>query len=190
MGQFPGTRRPERVPEAPTGTPEHHSGLRPVVQSVQYLLSSRTCAPGYDYATLATVTKVELDAWVEEEVVELPGYRTDIAVQYGAANIVCLPSYYGEGLPKSLVEAAACGRAVITTNHPGCRDAIVPGKTGILVPVKDATAIANAIEALVNEPERRAQMGAAARKLAEEAFPIEKIVDQHLAIYEELLTDG
>ena len=138
----------------------------------------------------SSVTQVELDAWVEEEVVELPGYRTDIAVQYGAANIVCLPSYYGEGLPKSLVEAAACGRAVITTNHPGCRDAIVPGKTGIVVPVKDATAIADAIEALLNEPERRAQMGAAGRKLAEEAFAIEKIVDQHLAIYEELLTDG
>jgi len=71
-----------------------------------------------------SATQSELRGWSAERIVELPGYRTDIAAQYAAANIVCLPSYYGEVLPKTLVEAAACGRAVVTTNHPGCRDAI------------------------------------------------------------------
>lgn len=137
-----------------------------------------------------SVQQTELDAWSAEGVVELLGYRTDIAEQYAAANIVCLPSYYGEGLPKTLVEAAACGRAVVTTNHPGCRDAIESGVTGVLVPVKNASALADAIQTLVEAPERRLSMGKAGRKLAEEAFSIDRVVNQHMAIYEELLADA
>jgi len=118
------------------------------------------------------------------------GYRTDIAHQYAAANVVCLPSYYGEGLPKCLVEAAACGRAVVTTDHPGCRDAIRPDESGLLVPIKNEVALADAIQQLVESPDLRQRMGEAGRVLAEEAFAIEKVVDQHLRIYEELLSDG
>jgi glycosyltransferase involved in cell wall biosynthesis len=103
---------------------------------------------------------------------------------------VCLPSYYGEGLPKTLVEAAACGRAVITTNHPGCRDAVEPDVTGVLVPVKSAPALADAIQMLIETPERRLRMGRAGRELAEQVFSIDRIVEQHLAIYKELLGDG
>ncbi|MGM2743215.1 glycosyltransferase, partial [Bacillus cereus group sp. Bce013] len=88
------------------------------------------------------------------------GYRKDIAAQYAAANIVCLPSYR-EGLPKSLVEAAACGRAVVTTDVPGCRDAITPDVTGLLVPVKDAVALADAIQRLIEDCELRNNMGQA-----------------------------
>lgn len=137
-----------------------------------------------------SIEQAELDTWHAEGVVELLGYRSDIAKQYAAANIVCLPSYYGEGLPKTLVEAAACGRAVITTNHPGCRDAIEPDVTGVLVPVKNASALADAIQALIESPERRLRMGKAGRELAEKAFSIDRIVEQHLAIYKELLGDG
>ena len=137
-----------------------------------------------------SVTKAELERWKEEGVVTLMGYRTDIAHQYASANIVCLPSYYGEGLPKCLVEAAACGRAVVTTDHPGCRDAIWPDKSGLLVPIKNAVALADAIQQLVDSLESRQRMGTAGRALAEEAFAIEKVVDQHLQIYEELLGDG
>ena len=134
-----------------------------------------------------SVTQLELDGWSTEGAVDLPGYRSDIAEQYAAANIVCLPSYYGEGLPKTLVEGAACGRAVVTTDHPGCRDAIDPDVTGILIPVKNPVALADAIQTLIESPERRAQMGRAGRELAEQAFAIEKIVKQHLIIYQELL---
>ena len=104
---------------------------------------------------------------------------------------MCLPSYYGEGLPKCLVEAAACGRAVVTTDHPGCRDAIRPDESGLLVPIKNEVALADAIQQLVESPDLRQPMGEAGRALAEEAFvAIEKVVDQHLRIYEELLGDG
>jgi glycosyltransferase involved in cell wall biosynthesis len=133
-----------------------------------------------------SATQSELDGWSAERIVELPGYCTDIAAQYAAAHIVCLPSYR-EGLPKGLVEAAACGRAVVTSDVPGCRDAIDPNITGVLVPAKNPIALADAIQALIESPERRAQMGKAGRELAEQAFAIEKIVAQHMTIYRELL---
>ena len=133
-----------------------------------------------------SVTQQQLDLWASEGQVELLGFRKDIAAQYAAGNIVCLPSYR-EGLPKSLVEAAACGRAVVTTDVPGCRDAITLGVTGLLVPVKDAVALADAIQTLIKDPELRNGMGQAGRALAEEAFAIEKIVDQHMDIYRDLI---
>lgn len=133
-----------------------------------------------------SVTQQELDWWAAEGNVELLGYRTDIAAQYAQANIACLPSYR-EGLPKSLIEAAACGRAVVTTDVPGCRDAITPDVTGLLVPVKDAVALADAIQTLIEDPELRNNMGQAGRALAEKAFTIEKIVNLHMDIYRELL---
>ena len=142
-----------------------------------------------DAGNLTSVTEAELDKWRKEGVVELMGFRPDIAAQYAAANIVCLPSYR-EGLPKSLVEAAACGRAVVTTDVPGCRDAITPNETGLLVPVKDSVALADAIQKLVEDSELRTRMAKAGRELAEEAFSIEKIVAQHLNIYEEVSANG
>ena len=87
-----------------------------------------------------------------------------------------------------LVEAAACGRAVVTTNVPGCRDAITPDKTGLLVPVRDGHALADAIIRLVEAPSLRQSMGAAGRILAENEFDIERIAHKHLDIYHELLT--
>lgn len=142
-----------------------------------------------DPGNLTSVTEAELDQWRKQGVVELMGFRSDIAEQYAAANIVCLPSYR-EGLPKSLVEAAACGRAVVTTDVPGCRDAITPGETGLLVPVKDSVALADAIQKLIEDSELRKRMGRAGRGLAEEAFAIEKIVAQHLKIYDEVSANG
>ena len=135
----------------------------------------------------SSLTQIELGHLAAEAEVELLGYRNDIAEQYAASNIVCLPSYFGEGLPKSLVEAAACGRAVITTNHPGCKEAIIPNLTGLLVPPRDPVALANAIYELIKYPERRKRMGLAGRMLAEEKFKIERIVKQHIDIYKKLL---
>jgi glycosyltransferase involved in cell wall biosynthesis len=133
-----------------------------------------------------SITDAELALWKSQGDVCFPGFRTDIARQYAESNVVCLPSYYREGLPKNLVEAAACGRAVVTTDVPGCRDAIVPGESGILVPPRNAEALANAIQALLSDPVRRRGMGKAGRALAEKEFAIEKIVAAHLAIYREL----
>ena len=86
-----------------------------------------------------------------------------------------------------MIEAAACGRAVVTTDVPGCRDAIEPNVTGLLVPVRNAVALADAIQFLIENPEKRKAMGQAGRVLAEREFTIEKVVDSHLDIYNELM---
>jgi glycosyltransferase involved in cell wall biosynthesis len=141
-----------------------------------------------DPGNLSSITTEEMNDWKHEGIVDLMGYRTDIAEQYAASNIVCLPSYR-EGLPKSLIEAAACGRAVVTTDVPGCRDAIEPGITGLLVPPRDPGALADAIEHLIENPSELKNMGRAGRRLAEREFGIDKIVNQHLEIYRELLSN-
>ncbi|MCG3722790.1 glycosyltransferase family 1 protein [Vibrio cincinnatiensis] len=139
-----------------------------------------------DQGNPTSVSQTELDQWAASGFVQLLGYQKNIGKHYSEANIICLPSYR-EGLPKSLVEAAACGRPVVTTDVPGCRDAIIPEKTGLLVPVKNAIALADAIETLVQDTGLRKTMGEAGRVLAEEVFAIEKIVEQHMVIYRELL---
>lgn len=134
----------------------------------------------------ATISDAELAAWRAEGVVELLGHRPDIPALFAEANVVTLPSYYGEGLPKVLIEAAACGRAVVTTDQPGCRDAIEPGVTGLLVPVRNPAALAEAIERLLQDSELRCAMGRAGRALAEREFAIEKVVSAHLEVYRAL----
>ncbi|HLU02453.1 MAG TPA: glycosyltransferase family 4 protein [Advenella sp.] len=131
----------------------------------------------------ASVTQQEAGAWGDR--VQWLGERNDIAALYADAHIVVLPSYR-EGLPKSLVEAAACGRAVITTDVPGCRDAIEAGETGMLVPVRDARAIYEAVCELAENTQKRQAMGQAGRALAQEAFDIRKVVQAHLDIYQAL----
>ena len=118
--------------------------------------------------------------------VKFLGYKNDIPALYAGSNIICLPSYR-EGFPKSLIEAAAASRAVVTTDVPGCRDAIIPNKTGLLVPVRNSKKLADAIEWLIKNPIQRISMGKAGRKLAEKEFRIEKIIENHMEIYKELL---
>ena len=121
-----------------------------------------------------------------EKSIEVLGYHKNIPELYAKSHIVCLPSYR-EGLPKSLMEAAAASRAVITTDVPGCRDAIIPNKTGLLVPVKDPYKLADALQWLIEHPKERVAMGKEGRKLAEKQFCIEKIVQDHLTIYKQLI---
>lgn len=132
-----------------------------------------------------SITLAELESWRSGKDVVVMGYRQDIANVFAASHLVVLPSYR-EGLPKVLVEAAACGRAVLTTDVPGCRDAIDPNVTGLLVPVRDVGALADAMEKLIKDPGGRQQIGKSGRELAEREFAIEKIVKQHLDIYEKL----
>lgn len=125
----------------------------------------------------------------KEGYVEILGFHKDIPSLYASSNIICLPSYR-EGLPKGLIEAAAAGRAVVTTDVPGCRDAIIPNKTGLLVPVKDSQKLAKALQWLIQHPQKRIAMGKAGRKFAESEFPIDKIVQNHLDIYQDLLNNN
>lgn len=122
---------------------------------------------------------------IKKNYVEFLGYQKDIPTLYANSHIICLPSYR-EGFPKSLMEAAAASRSIVTTNVAGCRDVIIPGKTGILVPVKNSHKLADALQWLIEHPKERVAMGKAGRKLAEKEFKIEKIVKEHLEIYQEL----
>lgn len=134
----------------------------------------------------ASLTQAELDAWQLAGTVELWGHREDMPETLAAADIVVLPSYR-EGLPRVLIEAAACGRPVVTTDVPGCRDAIEPGETGLLVRARDTAALASAIKRLLLDPAMRRRMGAAGRALAVRAFDVRDVARSHLEIYDTLL---
>jgi len=136
-----------------------------------------------DFGNPESVTQNDLELWNIQKQVDCVGFCARVANLYAQSNIVALPSYYGEGLPRSLTEAAACGRAVVTTDSVGCREAIAPGKTGLLVPVRDAKALAGAILKLLEDDALRLQMGKAGRAWAEKTFDSRVIVGRHLKIY-------
>lgn len=140
---------------------------------------------GVDAGNPTSATPAEVEAWQREGCVEALGERSDVPQLYAASHIAVLPSYR-EGLPKSLIEAAACGRAVVTTDVPGCRDAIDPDKTGLLVPVRDPQALADAIARLAGDAALRQGMGTAGRALAEREFNIERVARIHVELYDTL----
>lgn len=142
-----------------------------------------------DPASRDSVTEERLRAWVEEGVVEWLGWQTDMHAVWAAANLAVLPSYYREGVPTSLLEAAATGRAIVTTDVPGCRDAVAPGVSGLLVAPRDPTALAAAIEELAGSPGRRAAMGAAGRDRVLAGFTRQRVQEATLGVYRELLGD-
>jgi glycosyltransferase involved in cell wall biosynthesis len=137
---------------------------------------------GLDAGNPAGVSGAEVEAWTKEGAVEWWGHQTDMPKVFEQAMIVCLPSYR-EGMPKALLEAAAAGRALITTDAPGCRDAVDGGRSGLLIPVRDAGAIARAVVSLVEDSGRRLRLGLAARELAERRFDERAVLADHLRVY-------
>lgn len=131
-----------------------------------------------------------LEALNREGVVEWCGWTDPIEVEGAmrAAAAVILPSYYAEGVPRALIEATAAGVPVITTDLPGCRDTVVDGRSGFLVPPRSPERLAAAMAALLRDPDRIAAMGREARRLAVATFDRRLIVDQTLAVYERALT--
>ena len=127
-----------------------------------------------------------LHGWVEDGVVEWWGRREDMAKIMAESHIVCLPSKYGEGVPKVLLEAAAAGRPVVATDTPGCREVVDDGVEGILVPAGDSVALASALRRLIESPDMQKAMGIAARDRAERTFGVAKVICRTLAIYHEL----
>jgi glycosyltransferase involved in cell wall biosynthesis len=129
---------------------------------------------------------------VEPEIVWL-GRVEDVREVWTEAEIAVLPSTYGEGLPKSLLEAACCARAIVASDMPGCREIVRPGppgeETGLLVPPGDVGALAEAIAALARDPERRRAMGRAARRVVEREFGEDRIAAQTLGLYETVLRE-
>ena len=134
----------------------------------------------------ASISNSQLNDWNELDTVEWWGDKTGMHKVLAQSSIVCLPSYR-EGLPKVLLEAASCGRAIIATDVPGCREIVHNGENGILVQLKNANSLASAIKELINNPEKRKIMGTNGRRLVENEFSEETIVFQTLKVYQELL---
>ena len=113
----------------------------------------------------------------------LPGY---VATLFSEAHIVCLPSYR-EGAPKVLIEAAACGKPIVTTDVSGCREVVRHNHNGLLVPPRDSRALADALRKLINDPGLRISMGQKGRTLAESDFSLERVINENLKLYEKVL---
>jgi glycosyltransferase involved in cell wall biosynthesis len=139
-----------------------------------------------DPANPASVDEDEAVAWHNEPGITWLGQVTDIGALWARAQIAVLPSRR-EGLPKSLLEAAACGRPMIASDVPGCREVVRPGQTGVLVPADNPAALADAIEQLASSPDMRARYGAAARQLAIERFSSDAIGRQTVDLYRRLV---
>lgn len=134
----------------------------------------------------AAVPEATLRSWHGRWGVEWIGHQADMAALYRSAHIACLPSYYREGLPKSLLEAAACGLPIVTTDAPGCREVVRDGVNGLLVPVRDAGALAAALRILIGDAALRRRMGEQSRLRAETEFGLEAVIAQTLAGYREV----
>lgn len=139
-----------------------------------------------DLGNPSGLAEEDIRGWCEQGIVEWWGHQADMSSVLAASHLVVLPSY-GEGLPKALVEACASGRAVVTTDVPGCREVVCEGANGLLVPPRDSVALANAIELLLGDAGERVRMGRRGRERAEAEFSIEEVVRRHLETYEDLL---
>jgi glycosyltransferase involved in cell wall biosynthesis len=128
----------------------------------------------------------ELRGWAASGTVEWWGLRSDMNEVFAACHIVCLPTRYGEGVPKVLIEAAASGRPIVTTDAPGCRDIVRHGENGLLIAQRDIQALVAAIERLLADKSLRDSMGRRGRALAEAEFSLDMVVEKTLSIYREL----
>jgi glycosyltransferase involved in cell wall biosynthesis len=155
--------------------------LRAKGLAVRFLLAGSP-----DPGNPAAIPQATLDGWQAEGLVELLGQVSDMAALFASVDMVVLPSYR-EGLPKSLIEAAACALPLITTDAPGCREVVTHEVNGLLVPVKNATALANAIKRLHLDPAWAWQLGLAARARATAEFDERIVIEKTIGVYGELV---
>ncbi|HEX9154119.1 MAG TPA: glycosyltransferase family 4 protein [Nitrospira sp.] len=169
-------------------------GVGDFVEAVRHLKRDGTSARFVlvgrsDEHNPAAIATEQLQRWVHEGLVEWWGHRDDMAETLARATIVVLPSYR-EGLPKVLLEAAACGKPLVAADVPGCRDIVTPGVNGILVPVRDPAALAEAIDALLRDSSLRMAMGVAGREAVARCFSVEQIASQTVDLYRELFMES
>lgn len=155
-----------------------HKGIEEYVKAARILKRkyphvSFKIAGGF-HSNPAVISKKALDGWIKEGIIDYLGDVTDILPVLQDASVCVLPSYR-EGCPRVLSEAMAVGRALITTDAPGCRDTVIEGRNGYLVPIQDADKLKEAMEDLINNPSRLQTMGEESRSLAQEQFDVRKI---------------
>lgn len=132
------------------------------------------------------ITKEMLESRCDGEYIQWLGHRKDVLELLKQSHIMAFPSWYREGLPKSVIEAEAIGRPVVTTDSVGCRDTVVDGKNGYMIPIKDSDALAMTLKKLIDNPGLRQTMGKNAREFAVSKFDINDVVKVHLDIYKAL----
>jgi len=142
-----------------------------------------------DVANPSSISVEKLNEWSDEGVIELWGKRYDMPKVFADSHIVCLPSFYGEGVPKVLIEAAACERPIVTTNAPGCRDIVRDNVNGFLVPLRDSAAVAGALKKLLESSELRSKMGKEGRQLVIKEFSLDRVNRETLSLYSEVNDD-
>lgn len=165
-------------------------GLDTLIDAVRILKQSRMIrvilAGDYDPGNPTSIPPETIQAWINEGLVEWQGWQTDVKKVYDQSNVVVLPSLT-EGVPTVLLEAAACGRAIVASDIPGCRIVVEDGINGIIFPVNDSKALVNAIEYLLDHPEERQAMGDAGRDRVLRQFTATHIIQATLDVYNELL---
>ena len=122
----------------------------------------------------SAISATQVEQWLDEGFVEIYGETDDVRPYIAAASVYVLPSYR-EGTPRTVLEAMAMGRPIITTDVPGCRETVVDGLNGFLVPVRDSEALVKAMERFIKEPELITQMGAESHRIAEEKYDVHKV---------------
>ncbi|HZM21318.1 MAG TPA: glycosyltransferase family 4 protein [Anaerolineales bacterium] len=140
-----------------------------------------------DLGNPASVTDRQIASWNQSGLVEWWGWQEDMPNTLAQTDIFCLPSYR-EGVPNALIEASACGLPIVTTDVPGCRDVVTHGVNGLLVPVKNAVALANALKTLLTSPDMRQRMGIAGRETAIKKFSTTIVNAETLSVYKILLS--
>jgi len=131
----------------------------------------------------SSIPESQLKAWHANGHIEFWGHQHNMPKVFHQAHIVCLPSYYREGVPKILIEAAACGRAIVTTDAPGCREIIRHGKNGLLVHPRDPLSLADAINRLIEKSGMRRHMGKVGREIVEAEFSMGSVIQKNLEAY-------
>lgn len=133
------------------------------------------------------ITKEMLESRCDGEYIQWLGHRKDVLELLKQSHIMAFPSWYREGLPKSVIEAEAIGRPVVTTDSVGCRDTVVDGKNGFMIPIKDSDALAMALKKLIDNPDLRQTMGNNAREFAVSRFDVKDVINVHLDVYNNIM---
>ena len=183
----------------PTGVPTvaivsrmlRNKGVAELVEATRILKSRdvdvRTILVGMpDPENPTNISEKQLCEWHDDDLIQWWGFRDDVADVWRQANVAVLPSYR-EGLPKSLLEAAACARPIVATDVPGCREIVRHEENGLLVPINDPVALADALETVLTDAELRKRMGAKSRQLVEAQFHVNLVIRDTLKVYESLL---
>lgn len=140
-----------------------------------------------DQSSINAIDERVLVEWNNQGLISWLGKQKNMQNLINQANIIVLPTFYGEGIPRILIEAASCQRAIVTTNIPGCREIVKNGTNGILVTPRNIYELSDALSLLIKSPQLRTEMGLNGRKMVEQYFSDEIVIKKTLDLYEELL---